>query len=301
MGRIWRVRGASLGGGNLPLLVGIVNATPDSFFDGGKHATADEAYAHGMKLVEEGADLLDVGGESTRLGSEPVDPSEERRRVEPVIRSLARRGARVCIDTRTTSVAEAALDAGACAVNDVSGLADPAMLELCRAHGAGACAMHMRANPSLPQVRQVAWIPACAMHMRANPSLSEVESSQEDLEREIERLFEDISRRWVRSGLDPQGLALDPGVGFGKTAEENQRLVGATARFRRRFPAYPWYLGLSRKSWIRPLAPEGSDRLAGSLGGALAAFQAGCDILRVHDVARTREAILAFQACREDA
>ncbi|HOX50214.1 MAG TPA: dihydropteroate synthase [Fibrobacteria bacterium] len=279
MGRIWRVRGASLGGGNLPLLVGIVNATPDSFFDGGKHATADEAYAHGMKLVEEGADLLDVGGESTRPGSEPVDPSEERRRVEPVIRSLARRGARVCIDTRTTSVAEAALDAGACAVNDVSGLADPAMLELCRAHGAG----------------------ACAMHMRANPSLSEVESSQEDLEREIERLFEDISRRWVRSGLDPQGLALDPGVGFGKTAEENQRLVGATARFRRRFPAYPWYLGLSRKSWIRPLAPEGSDRLAGSLGGALAAFQAGCDILRVHDVARTREAILAFQACREDA
>lgn len=279
MDRFWRVRDASLEGGGIPLLVGIVNATPDSFFDGGRHGTPEAAYAHGMELIGQGADLLDVGGESTRPGATEVDPSEERRRVEPVIKALVAQGVRVCIDTRRVSVARAALDLGACAINDVSGLADPAMLELCRQFQAAACAMHARGIP-----------------VGQNPG-----PMDSDLEGEVGGHLAAIALRWQQAGLPAQALALDPGVGFGKSPGQNASLVAATARFRHRFPAHPWYLGLSRKSWIRPLATEGSDRLAGSLGGALAATALGCDILRVHDVASTREAIRAFLACREGA
>lgn len=277
MDRIWRVRDASLRGGEIPLLVGIVNATPDSFFDGGRHGTPEAAYAHGMRLAEEGAGLLDVGGESTRPGAAPVDPSEERGRIEPVVKSLVAQGVRVCIDTRHADVARAALDVGACAINDVSGLADPAMLDLCRQYGAGACAMHMRGIPSTMQA----------------------DTAYLDLESEVSDFLAEIVNRWRLAGLPADSLALDPGIGFGKSAAQNHHLVRATARFRQKLPDHPWYLGLSRKSWIAPLAAQGSDRLAGSLGGALAAAQAGCDILRVHDVAQTREAIRAFQVCTE--
>lgn len=277
MNRIWRVRDASLRGDGIPLLVGIVNATPDSFFDGGRHGTPEAAYAHGMRLAEEGADLLDVGGESTRPGATPADSAEERRRIEPVVTSLVAQGVRVCIDTRHADVARAALDRGACAINDVSGLADPTMLALCREFSCGACAMHMRGTPASMQS----------------------DTAYADLESEVAGFLTGIVERWAQARLPAESLALDPGVGFGKSATQNHHLVGATARFRQKFPAHPWYLGLSRKSWIAPLAAKNSDRLAGSLGGALAAAQAGCDILRVHDVAQTREAIRAFQACRE--
>jgi dihydropteroate synthase len=259
-----------------PLVVGIVNVTPDSFYDGGRHSTLEAALDHGRKLLAEGADILDVGGESTRPGSDPVDAREEIRRTESVVRALVADGAIVSIDTRRPEVAEAALLAGAHAVNDVSGLQDPAMLELCARFQAGACAMHMRGTPS---------------RMQDTPDYVDVVA-------EVGQFLSNASARWSDAGLPPESLSLDPGIGFGKLPAHNHALVAATPAFRRRFALHPWYLGLSRKSWIArlPYAPTDSDRLAGSLGGALAAISLGCDIVRVHDVAATREAWSAYRA-----
>jgi dihydropteroate synthase len=279
--RPWRLRGGAAAGsdGFRPLVVGIVNATPDSFFDGGNHPDAESAAAHGLKLWEEGADLIDVGGESTRPGADPVDVREEIRRAVPVVERLVAAGVRTSIDTRRPQVAQAALEAGACAINDVGGLADRRMIELCAWYGAGACALHMRGEPSTMQA----------------------ETGYRDVVWEVAAFLQGAVDRWKAAGLSPDALALDPGVGFGKAVRHNLALVAATARLRERFPKHPWYLGLSRKSWIRnlPEAGEGTDRLAGSLGGALAAAHLGCDVLRVHDVAATREAWAAFRACRE--
>lgn len=255
--------------------MGILNVTPDSFHDGGRHDSFPLALAHGLQLHRDGAGLLDVGGESTRPGADPVSVQTELDRVVPVVEALVARGVPVSIDTRRPEVAQAALEAGACAVNDVEGLRDPRMIELCRLHGAGACAMHMRGTPATMQS----------------------DTAYGDLVAEVGAFLGEVSRRWCEAGLDPSLLALDPGVGFGKSTDQNPALVAATGGLRDSLPGHPWYLGLSRKSWIRPLAAEGSDRLAGSLGGALAALARGCDVLRVHDVAQTLEAARAFLAC----
>jgi len=282
MFRGWRVRGGVVAAAQddfRPLVVGIVNATPDSFFDGGRHATEDAAVAHGLQLASEGADLLDVGGESTRPGADPVAEDEEIRRTAGVVERLAASGLRVCIDTRRTEVARRALEAGACAVNDLDRLRNPRMLELCALHGAGACAMHMRGEPRSMQV----------------------DPGYVDVVEDVAEFLSEAAGRWELAGLPRDALALDPGVGFGKTPGHNLSLVAATSRLKDRFPDHPWYLGLSRKSWIRSLpgTAAGSDRLAGSLGGALAAARLGCDVLRVHDVAATLEALRAFRACVE--
>lgn len=275
--RPWRLRDRVLAPrAGFPLVVGIVNVTPDSFFDGGRHSTLDTALEHGRKLSSQGADMLDVGGESTRPGAMPVSVQEEIERTIPVVRELVRGGSVVSIDTRRPEVARAALEAGAHAVNDVSGLRDDRMLELCRKFGAGACAMHMRGDPRTMQ-----------------DGLEYL-----DVVDEVGRFLSEASVRWTAAGLSADALALDPGIGFGKLPVHNHALVQATASFRDLFPDHPWYLGLSRKSWIAKLPgtlPD-SDRLAGSLGGALAAIAQGCDILRVHDVAATREAWNAFRA-----
>lgn len=279
MFRPWRLRDRVLAPpAGFPLVVGIVNVTPDSFFDGGRHSTLETALEQGRKLSSEGADILDVGGESTRPGATPVDVREEIERTIPVVRELVRDGAVVSIDTRRPEVARAALEAGAHAVNDVSGLRDDRMLDLCREHGAGACAMHMRGDP------------------RTMQSLPEYL----DVVGEVGQFLSETVARWRNAGLPADALALDPGIGFGKLPGHNHALVAATRGFRERFPDHPWYLGLSRKSWIArlPGARSDSDRLAGSLGGALAAASQGCDILRVHDVAATREAWEAFRTLR---
>lgn len=279
LSRPWRLRDRVLvPQAGFPLVVGIVNATPDSFFDGGRHPTPEAAVEHGRNLSSEGADMLDVGGESTRPGATPVGVQEEIGRTVPVVRELVRGGALVSIDTRRPEVARAALEAGAHAVNDVSGLRDDRMLALCREYRAGACAMHMRGDP-----RTMQELPEYA-----------------DVLEEVGRFLSDAAARWKAAGLPADALALDPGVGFGKLPGHNHALAAATGAFRERFPAHPWYLGLSRKSWIAKLpgTAAGSDRLAGSLGGALAAASLGCDILRVHDVAATREAWSAFRAMR---
>lgn len=280
MFRGWRVRGGVIAPPQdefRPLVIGIVNATPDSFFDGGLHATVDAAAAHGKLLLAQGADLLDVGGESTRPGAAAVSAREEMDRTIPVIERLASEGAKVCVDTRRPAVARAALEAGACAVNDVEGLRDPGMVDLCARFSAGACAMHMKGDPST---------------MQLGPDYADVVEA-------VGGFLAEAAGRWQAADLPPDALALDPGVGFGKDLSHNLSLVAATSAFRSRFPGHPWYLGLSRKSWIRALpgTETGSDRLAGSLGGALAAAGLGCDILRVHDVAATLEAWRAFRAC----
>jgi len=279
MFRPWSVRGASLGTGSFPLLAGIVNVTPDSFFDGGRHATVEAAVAHGLRLWAEGAGQLDVGGESTRPGAAEVTLEEELSRTIPVIERLVREGCRVAVDTRHPEVARAAFAAGAGAVNDIEGQRDPAMIEACRTYSAGACAMHMQGTPGT---------------MQGSPAYRDVVG-------DVGHFLSNSLERWLAAGLPEEALALDPGIGFGKAPEHNLALLRATRSFRERFPRCPWYLGLSRKSFI-PRVPgvvPDSDRLAGSLGSALAVASQGCDILRVHDIAATREAILLYLACKE--
>ena len=280
MTRLWQVRDRTLGGGALPILVGIVNVTPDSFFDGGAHPDAASAIAHGLRLRDKGADQLDVGGESTRPGAAIVPVDEELRRVVPVIEALSAQGCAVAVDTHHPEVAAAALEAGAGAINDIEGLRDPCMIELCRQYGAGACAMHMRGTPK---------------DMQSAPAYH-------DVVEEVEQFLSEALSRWRAAGLPEAAFAPDPGIGFGKTAVHNHALVAATRRLRGAFPDSPWYLGMSRKSFIAgtPGVPAGSDRLAGSLGAAVTAFLSGADILRVHDVAATREALLVAAACRGD-
>lgn len=233
-----------------------------------------------MRLWNDGADLVDVGGESTRPGASPVAPDEELRRVVPVVEELASRGVVVSVDTRDPSTARAALEAGAHALNDIDGLRDQRMIELCAHHGAGACAMHMRGAPASMQIAP----------------------EYDDVIEEVARFLEDAALRWEDAGLPADALALDPGIGFGKTLDHNQRLLRATSDLRMRFAPRPWYLGLSRKSFIAqtPGVREGSDRLAGSLGAALAVALHGADILRVHDVATTLEALTLFRSLQPD-
>lgn len=259
-------------------MAGILNATPDSFFDGGLHDSLELAVAHGKRLWEEGADIIDVGGESTRPGAPPVAPEDERRRVVPVVEALCGSGVVVSIDTRHPETARAALEAGADAVNDIGGLRDPRMIELCAAFGAGACAVHMRGVPE---------------SMQAAPEYV-------DVVEEIAMFLEQVALRWEDAGLSADALALDPGIGFGKTLEHNQALLRSTESLRQRFAPRPWYLGVSRKSFIArtPGVRAGSDRLAGSLGVALAVADCGADILRVHDVAATLEALTLFRSIR---
>lgn len=224
--------------------------------------------------------MIDVGGESTRPGAAPVGSGEELRRVVPVIEALVSRGVVVSVDTRDPATAQAALEAGAHAVNDIDGLRDPRMIALCAIHGAGACAMHMRGAPPTMQ---------CAPRYV-------------DVVDEVGRFLESVALRWEDAGLPSDALALDPGIGFGKALEHNQALLRATAGLRMRFAPRPWYLGISRKSFIArtPGVREDSDRLAGSLGAALAVAHQGADILRVHDVATTLEALTLFRSLQPD-
>lgn len=279
----WTVRGRILtprDGSSRPLVAGILNATPDSFFDGGTHDGPEAAISHGLRLWEEGADMIDVGGESTRPGSAPVSPSEETRRVLPVVAALCGRGLVVSIDTRHPETARGALEAGAHAINDIDGLQDPRMIELCKTFGAGACAMHMQGTPAT---------------MQETPDYGDV---IEDVARFLER----VALAWEDAGLPPEALALDPGIGFGKALPHNQALLRSTESLRLRFAPRPWYLGLSRKSFIArtPGVRSDSDRLAGSLGAALAVANQGADILRVHDVAATLEALALFRSLQPD-
>lgn len=254
-----------------PQVMGIVNVTPDSFSDGGRHDDAARALAHCERLVAEGADILDIGGESTRPGAPPVDAAAERARVEPVLRALARAGRPLSVDTRKPEVMAAALDAGADMINDISGFASEAAIAAVRAGPAALCVMHMQGDPATMQVAPV----------------------YRDVVSEVREFLYLRVQALRAAGVARERIVVDPGIGFGKTQPQNLLLL----RSLRELSDLPVLVGLSRKSLIGHLTGRtAAERLAGSLGGALGAIERGASIVRVHDVAATRDLIAVWSA-----
>lgn len=258
-----------------PLVMGILNVTPDSFSDGGRHAAPEAAIAAGWAMLEGGADIVDIGGESTRPGAAPVPPEEEIARVVPAIRALAGGGGVVSIDTRNAATMAAALDAGARIVNDVSALAhDAAAAPLLAARGC----------------------PVVLMHMRGTPETMNDVADYADLVPEI--LAELAARRdaALAAGIAPEAIALDPGFGFAKRGGQNVDLLRALRRFRDL--GHPLLVGVSRKRFIGELAGSvaPAHRDPGSIAAALFAASRGAAILRVHDVAGTVQSLRVWRA-----
>ena len=251
-----------------PRVMGILNVTPDSFSDGGQWLDAAAAVRHGLALVAEGADVLDIGGESTRPGATAVPPDEELRRVVPVIEALARQvQVAISVDTRSSVVARAALAAGASIVNDVSALGDPAMAAVVREAGAGVVLMHCRGTPA---------------DMQRAPHYTDVVV-------EVRAFLAERLAAAVGAGISREQVVVDPGIGFGKTTAHNLALLGALEKLAELSPVL---VGASRKRFIGEItgAPlEG--RLAGSLTVAIWSLMRGAAILRVHDVAATAAAV----------
>jgi dihydropteroate synthase len=258
------------------LIMGVVNVTPDSFSDGGLFLDADAAVEHGLRLTAEGADILDIGGESTRPGADPVGEDEELRRVVPVIERLVRSGqARLSIDTTKAAVARAALAAGASLVNDVSALRfDPAMAGLVAETGAGCCLMHMLGEPRT---------------MQEDPRYDDVVS-------DVKSFLEERLAFAVAEGVDEERVWLDPGIGFGKTVEHNlellRRLDEIVAIGR------PVVVGTSRKSFLGKLAGGRAqgERLPGTIATNVLALERGASVFRVHDVAQNADALAVAAA-----
>ena len=260
-----------------PRIMGIVNVTPDSFSDGGKHFDAAAAVEHGLQLAAEGADILDVGGESTRPGAKPVPEAEEIRRIVPVIAGLrAKTDVRISIDTRTSAVMREAVSAGADVINDVSALMhDPLSLETAADLGVAVVLMHAQGDPRT---------------MQEAPAYDDVVLDVFDfLEARIEAA--------VRAGIPREHLLVDPGIGFGKTVAHNLALISGVSLFHAL--GVPVLVGASRKRFIGALTgvEVASERVHGSVGAALAAVAQGAQIVRVHDVAATRAALAVFAAC----
>jgi dihydropteroate synthase len=271
----WRLRTRTLEFVHRPLLMGIVNVTPDSFSDGGNYLDSQSAVAHALQLVADGADLLDIGGESTRPYAKRVTVDEELRRVIPVIQHVRRRtDVPLSIDTSKAAVAAAALDAGAEIINDITGLAgDPGMIPLAIRTGAAVCAMHMQGTPQT---------------MQDDPRYDDV----------VVEILEFLKQRrdgLLAAGLDRERICLDPGIGFGKTHEHNLTLMANCGRFHDL--GCPVLLGHSRKGFLaKILGDKEADRDAATAGAALAAAVQGIQVIRVHNVRLVREALLAFEA-----
>jgi dihydropteroate synthase len=261
-----------------PAVMGVLNVTPDSFSDGGLFLDPDAAVARARQLAGEGADLIDIGGESTRPGAEPVAEPEELDRVIPVIERLAETlEVPISIDTSKSTVARAALAAGASFVNDVTALAgDPGMAEVVAESGAQVCLMHMKGEPRT---------------MQEDPRYDDVVS-------EVRAFLEQRLAFAVARGIPEQRIWLDPGIGFGKTLEHNLELIrrlGELVAIGR-----PVVVGASRKRFIGALTGRAEgERLAGSLAAAVIALERGASMLRVHDVAATRDALLVAGATLE--
>ena len=250
-----------------PLIMGIVNVTPDSFSDGGRYPGTPEAIAHGLELLEQGADILDIGGESTRPGAAEVTEQEELERVVPVVEALAKTGAVISVDTSKAGVIREAVKAGAHIINDVRALQEPGALEAAAQTNAGICLMHMQGTPATMQ-KNIAY---------------------GNLLQEVERFLLDRAQCAQSAGIAQERICLDYGFGFGKTVDQNFELLANTDYFAR-LP-YPILVGLSRKSSLGAVVGRDvSDRLIASVTGALIAAQRGAGIVRVHDVAATRDA-----------
>jgi len=285
----WRLRTRSLElphpGGALtrPLVMGIVNVTPDSFSDGGRHAGVEAAVEHGLQLVADGADILDVGGESTRPFSEPIAEAEELRRVAEVVRRLAAEsGVPVSIDTSKAAVAEQAMDLGAEIINDVTGLeGDPRMLGVARATGAGVCVMHMQGTPQT---------------MQLDPRYGDVVA-------EIRAYLAARRDTLIAAGIPLEKICLDPGIGFGKSHEHNQELMRRAGSFLDL--GAPILVGHSRKGFLAKLAEQSlgrpateADRDAATAGAACSLAAQGIQIVRVHAVGLVRTALDLFAVTR---
>jgi len=257
-------------------IMGILNVTPDSFSDGGLWNDPARAIARAAEMLEEGAEILDVGGESTRPGAAPVDPDEELRRVVPVIRAIRREfpGARVSVDTRRARVAAAALDAGADLVNDVSALADPEM--------AGVVAE--------------AGCPVVLMHMRGTPDRMQDDTTYDDLLGEIAAHLAERRDRALAAGVADDRILLDPGIGFGKSFAGNEEILRLLQGLR--VLGAPLVVGVSRKRFLgaRTGVSVPADRVPASLAAGIAAAWRGAAVLRVHDVAATRQALAIADA-----
>ncbi|HET8995528.1 MAG TPA: dihydropteroate synthase [Acetobacteraceae bacterium] len=258
-----------------PRVMGILNVTPDSFSDGGSHADTQTAIQAGLAMHAAGADIIDVGGESTRPGSAPVPPELEQARVVPVIRALASSGAKVSVDTRNAATMQAALEAGAAIVNDVSALAhDPAAAEVVARHGC----------------------PVVLMHMRGTPDTMNAAARYTDIAAEVTAELAGRIEAARRAGIARDAIAIDPGIGFAKFARHSLELLRRLPELR--VLGCPILVGVSRKAFIGRLGGEAEPRrrLPGSLAAALFALERGAHILRVHDVTETLQAIRVWQA-----
>lgn len=255
-----------------PLVMGIINVTPDSFSDGAQHLDADAAIAHGLRLVDEGADLIDIGAESTRPGAAPVSADDEIKRLLPVLEALRDCGVPLSIDTFKPAVMRRVLDAGADMINDIYAFRQPGALEAVAASRCGLCVMHMQGEPrtmqEAPRYRDV------------------VEDVREFLRERVQAMQE--------AGILHGRIVLDPGFGFGKTPAQNYALLRQLPQLR--FDEFPWMVALSRKSMIGHVTGRpASDRLGGSIAGAIAGIARGAKMVRVHDVAATVDAIKVWQ------
>ena len=276
----WQLRTRSLRlprSDELPLVMGIVNTTPDSFSDGGLWTRTETAVAHGLSLIEDGADILDIGGESTRPFSDPVDSQEEWRRVGEVVRILSHEtDCPISIDTSKASVAKNAIDNGAEIINDVTGLqGDPAMVQIASETGAGICAMHMQGTPK---------------NMQKDPNY-------EDVMVEVSQFFEERITKCEALGLSREQLILDVGIGFGKTLEHNLTLIKNMAHFR--VFGCKVLVGASRKSMIdKIITSTAQERLPGTLVIHLKAVENGASIVRCHDVKEHVQALAVLEAMK---
>lgn len=272
---VWKVRGRELAIRDRPLFMGIINVTPDSFSDGGQFTDIDKAVEHGLRLMEQGADILDVGGESTRPGATPVPLDEERRRVLPVLERLCQQvSVPISIDTYKPAVAREALEIGVAIVNDITGLRAPEMVEVVRHYQAGAIVMHMQGTPQT---------------MQDNPQYRDVVA-------EVRAFLQERLSSLQAAGIAREQLAIDPGIGFGKRLEHNLRLLAEGREF---LPlGRPICLGVSRKGFINRVAGEAgwSERgVGGTIGTLLFAWtQRAVHIARVHEVGEVRRAFALF-------
>jgi dihydropteroate synthase len=284
MSRSWHIRNRALPIGERTLVMGILNVTPDSFSDGGRFFSRDKAIEHGQLMIEEGADIIDVGGESTRPGSaEPISVEDEIKRVVPVIEALSRTtNVPISVDTTKSEVATASLEAGAAIVNDISALRfDFYIADAVARSGAGLVLMHSRGTPAtmhrLPPVAEI--IQEVTSSLTASIKMAE------------------------RRGVKRESIAIDPGIGFGKSQEQNLELIAKLDQIAAAFPDLPILIGTSRKSFIgRLLADENGnpaspdERMHGTMASVAAAVIKGAHIVRVHDVKTTVESVKVLDA-----
>ena len=258
--------------------MGVLNVTPDSFSDGGEFFNVEPAVVQAEKMFNEGAQVIDVGGESTRPGSDPVSPEEELRRVLPVIQGIlsARPDSIVSIDTYRSSIAEAALDAGARAVNDVTALGDPRMAGLMAERGC----------------------PIILMHMLGEPKSMQQHPHYEDVVREVRGFLAERVERAIRAGVEPENIILDPGIGFGKTPEHNLKLLKRLDSLVEL--GFPVLVGVSRKSFLGKItgSEDPKSRLFGTVAANVLAYERGASLFRVHDVRANKEALAVAATIR---